>query len=131
MPIRVLASVITRDDRYLICKRPAHKRHGLLWEFPGGKVEPGESDLEAVSRELKEELGVAVQQVAPVMYSVQDPGSDFVIEFLPVEIDGEPMCHEHEAVAWVPTQELTDYALAPSDDRFARQHLGVRDVRAG
>ncbi len=51
MPIRVLASVIERDHRLLVCRRPLHKRHGGLWEFPGGKVREGESDLEAARRE--------------------------------------------------------------------------------
>ena len=94
MPIRVIASVIRRNGRVLLCKRPVHKRHGDLWEFPGGKVEAGESDLEAARRELAEELNVRVLSVGPVTFSVADPGSDFVIEFLPVEIQGEPACIE-------------------------------------
>ena len=123
MPIRVLASVITRDSRFLICKRPAHKRHGSLWEFPGGKVEAGETDLEAANRELKEELGVTVRKVGRTLFSVQDPGSEFVIEFLPVRIEGEPACLEHDELAWVSPGQLEDYALAPSDREFARRYL--------
>src|SRR5690606_20769929 len=61
--IRVLAAVIRRDGRWLVCRRPAHKRHGGLWEFPGGKLEPGESLLEAATRELEEELAVRVTGV--------------------------------------------------------------------
>ena len=56
--VRVLAAVIKRNERYLICKRPENKRHGGLWEFPGGKIEIGESNFEAAVRELREELGV-------------------------------------------------------------------------
>ena len=104
----------------LVCERPAHKRHGGLWEFPGGKVEPGESDFEAVERELAEELGVRVREVGPVLFSINDPGSHFVIEFLPVEIEGEPRCLEHTALAWVTQDELLSLALAPSDLQFAR-----------
>ena len=52
MSTRVVASVIEVDGKLLVCQRPAHKRHGGLWEFPGGKIEPGESDFEAVEREL-------------------------------------------------------------------------------
>jgi len=66
MPIRVLASVIERDQKLLVCRRPVHKRHGGLWEFPGGKVQKGESDLEAARRELREELAVEVTGVGAV-----------------------------------------------------------------
>ncbi len=123
MPIRVIASVIRRNGCVLLCKRPAHKRHGDLWEFPGGKVEAGESDLEAARRELAEELNVRVVSVGPVTFSVADPGSDFVIEFLPVEIQGEPACIEHAELAWVPREQVLSYRLAPSDSRFAEAHL--------
>jgi 8-oxo-dGTP pyrophosphatase MutT (NUDIX family) len=118
MPIRVLASVIERDHRLLVCRRPLHKRHGGLWEFPGGKVREGESDLEAARRELWEELGVEVTGVGPVAFSVPDPGSDFVIEFLPVAIRGEPECLEHMAVEWREEEELLSLPLAPSDRRY-------------
>ncbi len=118
-PLRVLASVIRRDGRLLVCQRPTHKRHGGLWEFPGGKVEPGESDLAASRRELAEELGVHVLSVGPVEFSVADPGSDFVIEFLPVTIEGDPVCLEHSALAWVLPSDLLAYDLAPSDRRYA------------
>lgn len=117
--IRVVAAVISRDGRLLICERPSHKRHGGLWEFPGGKVEPDETDFAAVQRELCEELGVEVTTVGIVEYSIADPGSHFVIEFVPVEIAGEPVCHEHTALAWVAPSNLLSYALAPSDHQFA------------
>lgn len=122
MPIRVLAAVVHREDRVLICRRPAHKRHGNLWEFPGGKVEAGESDLEAAQRELDEELAVAVTGVGAVTFSVHDPGSEFVIEFLPVAIDGEPQAMEHSEMAWVTYEESLTYELAPSDRRYV-QHF--------
>ena len=128
MPIRVLAAVIRRDGHVLLCKRPPHKRHGNLWEFPGGKVEQGESDIEAARRELAEELGVHVVAVGATAYSVADPGSDFVIEFLPVEIEGEPRCIEHVELAWVPPADTPSYPLAPSDEQFARGQLATSDV---
>ena len=123
MPIRVLAAVITRDDRYLICKRPAHKRHGDLWEFPGGKIEAGESDLEAADREMREELGVSATAVSEPLFVRQDPGSEFSIEFMPVEIVGTPREIEHSALAWVTVEEMLGYELAPSDRVFAETHL--------
>lgn len=116
--VRVVASVIRRDDRLLICRRAFHKRHGGLWEFPGGKCENGESDFAAVCRELAEELGVKVLSVGPEIFSIQDPGSQFVIGFLPVEICGEPKCIEHSAMTWARPQELNAMPLAPSDRSF-------------
>jgi len=119
MPIRVLAAVIERGGRLLVCRRPPHKRHGGLWEFPGGKVEQGESDLEATRRELAEELGVRALAAGATLLAIPDPGSEFVIEFLPVEIEGEPTCLEHAELAWVERQALSTLDLAPSDRRFA------------
>jgi mutator protein MutT len=124
--IRVVASVIERSGRLLVCQRPTEKRHGGLWEFPGGKVEGDETDFEAVARELAEELGVRVRRVGPVVFSCADPDSAFVIDFLPVEIEGEPVCLEHSALAWVEDGALLSLALAPSDDRFARLRLRSR-----
>jgi 8-oxo-dGTP diphosphatase len=123
--IRVVASIIEREDKLLLCERPAHKRHGGLWEFPGGKVESGESDFHAVERELAEELGVRVVQVGSVELSVRDPGSEFVIEFLPVVIEGEPRPLEHAALAWVGEEELLAMRLAPSDRRYAEWRVGA------
>ena len=114
----VLAAVIQRDGQYLICQRPAHKRHGGLWEFPGGKLESGETHQDAARRELAEELGVDVQTVGTPLFSVADPGSEFVIEFVPVTIEGEPRCIEHSAVQWLTIDELAKLALAPSDRLF-------------
>ncbi len=115
---RVVAAVVWRNDRLLVCQRRAHKRHGGLWEFPGGKCEDGESDHQAITRELAEELGVKVVAVGDALYSASDSDSTFVIVFLPVEILREPVCIEHTAIAWVSLQELSPYALAPSDARF-------------
>jgi 8-oxo-dGTP diphosphatase len=120
----VLAAVIYRAGRYLICQRPPHKRHGGLWEFPGGKLEEGESLEAAAKRELTEELGVRVTGTGGLLLSVADPGSEFVIDFVEAEIEGEPSCREHSALAWVEPREISHYALAPSDRAFA-DHLLV------
>ncbi|MEP6494798.1 MAG: (deoxy)nucleoside triphosphate pyrophosphohydrolase [bacterium] len=118
--IRVVAAVIRRNARYLLCQRPTHKRHGGLWEFPGGKLEPGETIVDATRRELAEELAVEVSRVGDIQFSIEDPGSDFVIEFRPVDIAGDPQCLEHSNVEWVSRDELLNRALAPSDLQFAR-----------
>src|SRR5262249_15198793 len=67
-----LAAVIERDGRYLVCQRRAHKRHGSLWEFPGGKVEPGESLMQAAFRELQEELGMRATEVGTPVLTVAE-----------------------------------------------------------
>jgi mutator protein MutT len=114
----VLAAVIEREGKYLVCQRPDHKRHGSLWEFPGGKVEAGETHFEAAARELAEELEVRVLSVGPAIFSVADPGSEFLIEFFPTTIDGDPTCLEHMDLAWLSLDDLPSLELAPSDRRF-------------
>jgi mutator protein MutT len=125
-PIRVVAAVVRRYGRLLVCQRPAHKRHGGLWEFPGGKLEPGESILEGARRELAEELDVTVETVGEVEFSIHDAGSSFLIEFHPVQIAGNPRCIEHTALAWVTPHELLTLPLAPSDKQFALQLDGSK-----
>jgi 8-oxo-dGTP pyrophosphatase MutT (NUDIX family) len=103
-----------------------------LWEFPGGKCEPGESDADAARRELREELGVEVLEVGPEAFAVDDPGSQFRIVFVPVTIVGEPVCHEHIALLWGDLGELAQLPLAPSDRRFVehrRAELAVAPDR--
>lgn len=123
--VRVVAAVAERAGRLLVCRRPAHKRHGGLWEFPGGKCEPGESDADAVRRELREELGVAARWVGTAEVAFADPGSPFVVAFVPVTLDGEPVAHEHDALAWATLAELAAMPLAPSDRRFVEHRSGV------
>lgn len=122
--IRVVAAVAERGGRFLVCRRPAHKRHGGLWEFPGGKLEPGESPQAAARRELAEELGVEVLSCGGRLFVVEDPGSDFVIEFHAVAFRGEPACLEHSELAWASVPALLALELAPSDRRFS---LFLRD----
>ena len=118
MPIPVLAAVVRRDGCYLVCLRAANKRHGNLWEFPGGKREPHESLLVAANRELTEELGVTALEVGAPLFSIADGGSPFVIEFVPTTISGEPACLEHSDLRWVALAELPSFPLAPSDRQF-------------
>lgn len=116
--VRVLAAVVQRGDKYLVCQRPAHKRHGGLWEFPGGKLEAGEDIERAAIRELAEELGVRVTSVSDVVYRASDPDSPFVIEFAFVDCAGEPVAIEHDALLWDSLESLRDLPLAPSDRAF-------------
>lgn len=123
MKLRAIAAVVNRAGEILLCRRPAGKRHGDLWEFPGGKSRPGESTLSTLQRELSEELGVTVRSVSGGSIALPDPGSDYTIEFVPTEVLGEPQPLEHTEIAWVPAEEVGEYDLAPADQLFADQHL--------
>lgn len=125
--IRVVAAVIEREGKLLVCQRPTHKRHGGLWEFPGGKAEPGEGDFAAVTRELREELDVDVVSVAEEVFRIHDHGSEFVIVFLPTTIAGEPRALEHDSIAWAEVEELQEFDLAPSDALFVSSRIRAID----
>lgn len=123
MTVRVLAAVIQHGGKCLICQRPTHKRHGGLWEFPGGKLEPGESLLDAAKRELAEELDVRVTDVGEVLFIALDPGSEFSIEFVRTSIEGDPKCLEHTELRWLPLDGMRQIPLAPSDRQFVESQL--------
>src|SRR5688572_29795543 len=110
---RVVAAVIARGAAFLVCQRPTHKRHGGLWEFAGGKCETGETDEAALRRELREELALEVEAIGAELFRAVDPGSHFVISFIPVAVVGEPSCLEHEAFAWCELSDLLLMPLAP------------------
>lgn len=103
----------------LLAQRPAHKHLGLKWEFPGGKVEPDENPEAALIRELREELGIAIDSLRPLPRFTHDYGA-VVIEMLPFHCrlspgSREPHPHEHTALAWATVAELDRYDLAPAD----------------
>lgn len=121
--IRVLAAVIRKEGRLLVCRRPLHKRHGGLWEFPGGKIESNETNLEAARRELREELDVGVAAAGQELFAVRDPNSSFLIVFVEVAIEGDPVCREHLELRWCARPELDALMLAPSDRQFVDHAL--------
>ena len=120
-PVPVAAAVIERNGLYLICQRPAGKRHEGLWEFPGGKCDEGETLEAALIRELREELGLERVSVGPLIHAQGDPGAPYLVSFLSVTIEGDPRCLEHGALAWVRRDELDHYELSPSDRAFVAQ----------
>ena len=126
--IRVVAAVIERGRQVLVALRPPDKRHGGMWEFPTGKVEGAESDVDALRRELAEELGLRILSTAPPIAAFRDPGSPFLIVFVPVKTEGEPECREHLAlrwVDWIDWCELGLLPLAPGDLRFVAGRAGL------
>lgn len=120
LPIDVVAAVINRDNRYLVCQRPHHKKHGGLWEFPGGKCEGQESFAETISRELFEEIRVNVVGVGRVLFSAIDPEGAFTINFQEVVISGDPVALEHSDLRWLSIEEMDSIELAPTDLLFTR-----------
>lgn len=121
--IPVIATVIIKGTAYLLCKRPAHKRHGNLWEFPGGKIDDGESFEDAARRELKEELKVELKSIRNLMYTAQDPDSPYLIFFVEADISGEPTIIEHQEVGWFGLNDLPNLPLAPADAEFVREKI--------
>lgn len=124
--VEVVAAILERNGQFLVCQRPPHKRHGGLWEFPGGKIEPGETLQDAAHRELSEELGLSVTKVGEIKLRVQDPGSEFSIIFVEVEAQGKPHPVEHTNVEWRSANNLLELPLAPSDRKFVEHLVGTQ-----
>ena len=131
-PIPVVCALIERDDRLLLAQRPAHKHLPLKWEFPGGKVEPGEAPATAIIREIHEELGCEVVISRALPGFIHDYQT-VVIEMLPFICTlapgtSAPHPHEHVALAWVKPVELSNYDLAAADlPVIALYHESPRD----
>jgi mutator protein MutT len=121
--VRVVAAVVWRAGRVLLCQRPLGKEHGGQWEFPGGKVEPGETLPQAVTRELEEELDVPVIAVGPPLWECGHPRRALTLIFLPTEIRGEPRCVEHQALSWETPEGALELPLAPLDRAFVETVL--------
>lgn len=106
--VHVAAAVIIVDGQVLIAKRPKHLHQGGLWEFPGGKLEPGESVTQALVRELKEELNITIKPERPLISVSHDYGDKKVLldVWLVYHFDGKPYGCEGQAIEWVPVSEL-------------------------
>lgn len=118
--IEVSAALIWDGGRFLICQRPPHKARGMQWEFPGGKVEPGESGAQALVRECQEELGVTLT----VLHTVTDvtyPYPDITVHltlFSTVIHSGTFQNREHLSFRWITVPEIPDYDFCPADRHF-------------
>ena len=115
--IEVVAALIWEGERFLACQRPAHKARGLLWEFVGGKVEPGETKEEALIRECREELGVILEVGEPFM-DVTHAYPDLTVHltvFHSKIVQGEPQKLEHHDIRWVTTREMDELPFCPAD----------------
>ena len=121
--VDVVAALIWKDDRFLACQRPAHKARGLLWEFVGGKVEPGETLQEALVRECQEELDVTVG-IGNIFMSLTHEYPDLTVRltlFNAWITDGIPKLLEHNDIRWITTGEIDDYDFCPADEEILKQ----------
>ena len=115
--VEVVAALIKKGDKFLICQRPQNKACGLLWEFVGGKVEKGESKKQALMRECKEELNI-ILDVGDVFIDVTHEYPDIVVHltlFNAVIAEGEPQLIEHNDMKWITATEIPNYEFCPAD----------------
>lgn len=116
----VAGALVDADGRVLIAQRPEGKSMAGLWEFPGGKLEPGETLEAALIRELKEELGVSTESacLAPLTFA-SHPYEEFDL-LMPLYVcrkwTGTPRALEHQAIRWVRANELRNFEMPPADE---------------
>jgi 8-oxo-dGTP diphosphatase len=119
----VVAALIWDKNRFLACQRPVHKARGLLWEFVGGKVEPGETREQALIRECQEELGITVA-VQDVFMEVDHVYPDLTVHltlFNASIAEGIPQKIEHNDLRWITVDEIDQYEFCPADEEILRR----------
>ena len=116
----VVAALIWEGDRFLACQRPANKARGLLWEFVGGKVEPGETPEEALIRECREELDITI---APrdIFMEVIHAYPDLTVRLILFNAsiaEGTPRALEHNDIRWITTGQIDELEFCPADEEI-------------
>jgi 8-oxo-dGTP diphosphatase len=122
--VEVVAAVIERDGNILIGQRKPRGRHGLKWEFPGGKVEPGENLRTALVRELREELGIEAQigeEIERYDFSYAAGQLTRLVFFRVTEFSGDPENLDFEQIAWAHPKQLPGYDFLEGDVDFVRR----------
>ncbi|MBO7221643.1 MAG: (deoxy)nucleoside triphosphate pyrophosphohydrolase [Clostridia bacterium] len=115
--VEVVAGLIWRGNRFMICQRPENKARALLWEFVGGKIEPNESGEDALVRECKEELDIVVKPL-DVFFDVVHTYPDITVHLTLYNaeiLSGEPKLIEHNDLKWITADEIDGYEFCPAD----------------
>lgn len=119
----VVAALIWDNGKFMICQRPAHKARGLLWEFVGGKVEPGETKEQALIRECQEELAITLS-VGDVFIDVLHEYPDITVHltlFNATIAEGDPQKLEHNDIQWISPVEISSYDFCPADEEILKK----------
>ena len=119
----VVVALIWDSDKFMICQRPEHKARGFLWEFVGGKVEPGETKEQALIRECKEELDVFLS-VSGVFMEVIHEYPDLTVHltlFNATISEGKPRKLEHNDIRWIAPSEIPNYDFCPADEEILKK----------
>ena len=127
MVTEVVAALIWDSDRFLACQRPAHKARGLLWEFVGGKVEPGESFQDALIRECREELGVVIS-VEDVFMEVTHAYPDLTVHLTLFNAqiqEGTIQLLEHIDARWMLPEEIPLFQFCPADETILQKIMNL------
>ncbi len=124
--LQVVAAVIERDERILICQRRPGQSHALQWEFPGGKIEPGETPAQALARELEEELGVRGargEQLANYEYAYPGRPPFELLFFRVTAFEGEARNLIFQEIRWAPRASLLEFDFVEGDRRFLQKFV--------
>ena len=115
--LQVVAALIRRGTKFLICRRPADKKRALLWEFVGGKVEPGETREQALVRECREELDIRVE-VGDIFCEVTHTYPDVTVHLtlFNATTDDEPRMLEHCDMRWITPEQIDEFCFCPADE---------------
>lgn len=127
---QVVAALIRENGRFLICRRPAHKARGMLWEFVGGKVEAGETKEQALIRECKEELGIRIE-VQSLFAELTHVYPDLTVHlslFLARIAEGIPQLLEHSALRWISVSEIDAYEFCPADQEILLKLKSLQEL---
>ena len=125
--VEVVAALIWDNDKFMICQRPADKARALLWEFVGGKVEPGETKEQALIRECREELAIMLS-VGEVFMDVIHEYPDITVHltlFSATIADGIPQKLEHNDIQWITPKEIPNYEFCPADEEILKRIIEV------
>ena len=125
--IEVVGAIIKDGDRYLVGQRPAHKSQGGLWEFMGGKIEPGETPEQALARECREELDLEIENehvVDSVVHKYPEKTIRLTLISCSPKAGSIPKALEHQEISWVTVEQMKDIDFCPADKEWVEKLFG-------